>query len=180
MPISKRVRFAVFEAANFTCAYCGRKPPTVVLEADHIQPRSKGGKDVKSNLVCSCFDCNRGKANRELGTAVPDRVVQNAVEAGERLRQFRALQRYETKMEAAMQEAVDKVESHWLMNRGDQDVFDESQRNITRRIIEKLGAARCLAISREVWGYCDKHTDVRDEFRYFCGWAIKECREKGL
>ena len=180
MPVSKRVRFAVFEAANFTCAYCGRKPPTVILEVDHIQPKSKGGKDVKSNLVCSCFDCNRGKSNHELGMAVPDRIIQNAVEAGERLRQFKALQRYEVKLQKAIEESVEEFENYWLGLRTKTELFDDSQKSIARRLIEKLGLSRCKSISADVWRYCDRHPDIRDEFRYFCGWALNECREKGM
>lgn len=61
MAISKRLRFEVFKRDNFTCVYCGRQAPEVVLEADHRQPRSQGGKDVIANLVTACFDCNRGK-----------------------------------------------------------------------------------------------------------------------
>jgi len=36
---------------KFTCQYCGRKAPEVVLEVDHVFPQSKGGKDEMDNLV---------------------------------------------------------------------------------------------------------------------------------
>lgn len=36
--------------------------PDIVLEIDHVVPRSKGGTDDPSNLVTACLDCNRGKA----------------------------------------------------------------------------------------------------------------------
>lgn len=61
MAVSKRKRFEVFKRDSFTCQYCGQKAPDVVLEADHIEPRSKGGKDDILNLVTCCFECNRGK-----------------------------------------------------------------------------------------------------------------------
>lgn len=62
MAISKRKRFEVFKRDSFTCQYCGQKAPDVVLEVDHIEPRSKGGKDDILNLVTACLECNRGKA----------------------------------------------------------------------------------------------------------------------
>lgn len=66
MAVSKKVRFEVFKRDKFTCQYCGRPAPDVVLELDHIDPSSKGGPDDIMNLATSCFDCNRGKSNRTL------------------------------------------------------------------------------------------------------------------
>ena len=42
VPISKALRFEVFKRDSFTCQYCGRSAPEVVLEVDHIVPVSKG------------------------------------------------------------------------------------------------------------------------------------------
>lgn len=61
MAISVRVRFEVFKRDEFTCRYCGRRSPEVVLEVDHIVPSSRGGIDDPINLTTSCWDCNRGK-----------------------------------------------------------------------------------------------------------------------
>jgi 5-methylcytosine-specific restriction endonuclease McrA len=69
--VGKRLRFEVFKRDFFTCQYCGRQPPDVILEADHIEPKARGGADAADNLVTACADCNRGKAARELG----DRIV---------------------------------------------------------------------------------------------------------
>ena len=49
--LSQRLRFEVFKRDSFTCQYCGRKAPDVLLEADHIEPVSKGGSDDILNLV---------------------------------------------------------------------------------------------------------------------------------
>jgi len=62
MAISKRLRFEVLQRDNFTCRYCGAFAPFVRLEADHVQPRSRGGKDIPENLVTACRDCNGGKS----------------------------------------------------------------------------------------------------------------------
>lgn len=40
------------------CAYCGS---TENLTIDHVIPRSKGGIDSATNVVCCCFDCNQNK-----------------------------------------------------------------------------------------------------------------------
>lgn len=65
-PIGKKIRFEVFKRDKFTCQYCGRKAPDVVLEVDHIKPVFEGGTNEMINLITACFDCNRGKGKREL------------------------------------------------------------------------------------------------------------------
>lgn len=69
--LSKRTRFQVFERDGFTCQYCGKQPPDVVLHVDHIHPFSKGGSDDMDNLVTSCSDCNLGKSDRIIGCVSP-------------------------------------------------------------------------------------------------------------
>lgn len=66
--ISKKLRFEIFKRDSFKCQYCGNSAPNVVLEIDHIDPVSKGGKNDILNLITSCFDCNRGKRNNRLDT----------------------------------------------------------------------------------------------------------------
>ena len=60
-PISNKIRFEVFKRDKFTCQYCGRKAPEVVLNLDHIEPVAKGGTNDIFNLITSCFECNNGK-----------------------------------------------------------------------------------------------------------------------
>lgn len=62
MALSVRARFEVFKRDDFTCQYCGRKSPEIVLEADHIVPVAGGGSDDVINLTTSCWECNRGKS----------------------------------------------------------------------------------------------------------------------
>jgi 5-methylcytosine-specific restriction enzyme A len=61
--ITLKVRMQILQRDSFQCVYCGRKPPDVKLEIDHIIPFSKGGSNDISNLQTLCFDCNRGKSN---------------------------------------------------------------------------------------------------------------------
>lgn len=65
-PISKKVRFEVFKRDSFTCQYCGKSAPEVILHIDHINPVAGGGDSDIMNLVTSCVDCNLGKGARAL------------------------------------------------------------------------------------------------------------------
>lgn len=58
-----RQRFKILKRDNFTCQYCGRKPPEVILHIDHKKPRSKGGNNNETNLITACSLCNLGKSN---------------------------------------------------------------------------------------------------------------------
>ena len=62
----RSVRFSrthVFMRDQYTCQYCGDEFPKAKLNLDHVVPRSRGGKTTWDNLVTSCHDCNRKKAN---------------------------------------------------------------------------------------------------------------------
>jgi hypothetical protein len=61
--VSVRKRFEVFKRDDFTCRYCGRTSPAVVLEVDHIVPKAEGGSDDEMNLATSCWECNHGKSD---------------------------------------------------------------------------------------------------------------------
>ena len=75
MTVSLKLRFEVFKRDDFTCQYCGRKTPEVILELEHIIPLSKGGTDELDNLTTSCFECNRGKGVSLLDTILKDRDI---------------------------------------------------------------------------------------------------------
>jgi len=61
--MSRTKRFAIFRRDNFTCFYCGVKPPGARLEVDHYVPVASGGSNDDYNLITSCFNCNRGKGD---------------------------------------------------------------------------------------------------------------------
>ena len=62
----------------------------VVLEVDHIMPRSKNGSDDMENLITSCFDCNRGKRDKNL-TDIPERIKINIEEIKERKKTIKGI-----------------------------------------------------------------------------------------
>jgi hypothetical protein len=65
-PITKKDRFEVFKRDKFTCQYCGKSAPEVVLEIDHIIPVASGGDNNIMNYITACKECNIGKKHREL------------------------------------------------------------------------------------------------------------------
>ena len=57
VPLTRR---AVFVRDGGRCVYCGAAATSI----DHVQPRSRGGQHVWSNVVSACRRCNHVKADR--------------------------------------------------------------------------------------------------------------------
>lgn len=89
--IPKSVRFEVFKRDKFTCQYCGKKAPDVVLVIDHINPVSKGGVSDIINLITSCEGCNSGKSDRPLSDGAALEKARAQLEALEERRQQLAM-----------------------------------------------------------------------------------------
>ena len=59
IPVSRR---GVLRRDAHRCAYCAKPASTI----DHVQPKSRGGKDTWENLVACCFKCNNKKGDKSL------------------------------------------------------------------------------------------------------------------
>ncbi|MGH8068158.1 MAG: HNH endonuclease [Candidatus Entotheonellia bacterium] len=59
--------WAVLARNRWTCCSCGRssRRDGVLLEVDHILPRSQGGSNAMHNLRTRCRKCNQGKSDRD-------------------------------------------------------------------------------------------------------------------
>ena len=65
--IPSDMRFSILHRDQFTCRYCGARPPKTELRVDHIQSIEEGGARTDfNNLVTTCNPCNAGKSKRSL------------------------------------------------------------------------------------------------------------------
>ena len=55
---------ALFARDQHLCLYCGREFSRHALTRDHVQPVSRGGRDVWENVVTACGSCNLLKGSR--------------------------------------------------------------------------------------------------------------------
>jgi HNH endonuclease len=150
--ISKRTRFEVFKRDSFTCQYCGESAPKVLLEIDHIEPVSKGGKNSMINLITSCEACNGGKSDKRLSddTAVTKQHTQLAL-IQDRREQLAMMMKWSKQCEKLKEEEIDAVQS-WIVPR----TFSESFRATVGKLIKTHGLARVYAAMQDsVWTYPD-------------------------
>lgn len=114
MAVSKKDRFEVFKRDNFTCQYCGRSAPDVILHADHIDPKAKGGKDDILNLITSCFDCNAGKSDRTLSDdTVIKKRKQQLDQLQERREQLEMMLEWQKGLLELDKESITKIADLW-------------------------------------------------------------------
>lgn len=181
MAVGKKVRFEVFKRDGFTCVYCGRNPPTVILQCDHVIAVSKGGGDEIENLATSCEDCNSGKSNRDLAS-VPMALAEMMEKRRERAEQLQFYNEYLMELRNQHDAAIERVGIYWFnqfADKKDVTVFGPSRIPSIRRFLEHIPEAEML-------DYIDvammKKPPVRNDdmtFRYFCGICWKVIRPEG-
>ena len=59
----------LFRRDHNLCAYCGNVYTPSKLTRDHINPTSRGGKNIWMNVVTCCSPCNKRKDNKTLDQA---------------------------------------------------------------------------------------------------------------
>lgn len=135
--ISKKTRFEVFKRDGFTCQYCGRMAPDVILEIDHITPVVEGGKNNIMNLITSCFDCNRGKGKRKLSDR--DAIIkqqEQLKELSEKREQLKMMLQWKEELSKFEDEQVDKCNE--LLDNYEVSL-SETGRNDFKKWIKKYG-----------------------------------------
>jgi hypothetical protein len=158
------LRFDVFKRDGFTCQYCGRNPPAVVLEVDHVHPKAKGGRDQIDNLLTACFDCNRGKRDGLLHAA-PASIEEKAAALKEKRKQLRAFNKLLEDQAADLDRGVDRVDAV-LQQFHPQAYFSAESRASIKQFLQKLPEQEVVdAMERAL----NRVEDPRRAFKYFCG-----------
>lgn len=183
-PLSKARRFEIFKRDRFTCQYCGRKPPEVVLHVDHVVAESVGGSSEDENLVTSCQDCNLGKSDRPLGLLRVS-VGMSAEDRAERLEQMVERQKVLAQEREVVDEWVEGVVRFWAKLDG-QDVEAEvwnvphGLEASTRRFLKKLIFEEVLeAVQISFDKFPAGIGNWFQRFKYFCGVCWKKIKESG-
>jgi hypothetical protein len=181
MSLPKSLRFEIFKRDSFTCQYCGRKPPEVVLNVDHVLPKAKGGGDEAVNLVTACFDCNSGKSDRLVDQSVLPMVNDSAAMRREKLDQMRALNEVMAEEREQIEEWVSELTEEWATRGGEVegDTYfyipreEQSIRNFVKRMpVAEIREAIDIAFARFPNG------NPSTRFRFFCGVCWRKIKQK--
>lgn len=165
--LPKKLRFEVFKRDSFTCQYCGRMAPDVVLEVDHIVPVAEGGTNDIMNLITSCHDCNSGKGKRKLSENEEVKKQQDMLkELNEKREQIEMMLEWRNELLNFEKDQIDKIENMFCSFCGGGS-FTESGRKTISNLIKKYGFIEvydCTRIALE--NYYD-FNDPKTSFKAF-------------
>lgn len=170
--VTKAVRFRIFKRDEFCCQYCGRTPPAVILEIDHVTPVCEGGDNNDINLVTSCFDCNRGKGSEPL-TTIPASIAERMERLQEKERQVKAYQRLLRSIDRRVQTEIDAVEAVFRSTFPEHD-FSPAFRRSVAKFIRELGLFD-VQLSMDA-ANAKQPNNAHAALKYFCGICWRKIR----
>jgi len=133
-PLSKKIRFEVFKRDSFTCQYCGKSAPDVVLEVDHINPVANGGDNDMFNLITSCKDCNRGKGKRTLSNNDELKIQKAKLdELNEKRVQMEMMVQWKKELQLFKEEQINLIEE-LIIDKFDCSLSEHGRNNIGKWI----------------------------------------------
>jgi len=167
-----KLRFEVFKRDLFKCQYCGRTPPDVVLELDHINPKSKGGKGNIDNYITACFECNRGKRDNLL-TNIPNTLAEKIPILKEKNLQLKAYNKLSQQLEKERKKPINEIckiyEETFPQHTPTERFRNASIAVFLRKIpFDEVVEAMSIACNK-----CSKY----DALRYFCGICWNKIRQ---
>lgn len=159
MSLSKRIRFEVFKRDAFTCQYCGKKAPDVVLHVDHVVPRAKGGSDDILNLVTACGTCNAGKSDVPLSddsAIVKQRTQLESLQ--ERQEQIAMMIEWQRSLASLDQETGERLANFWCDLSTWFDVTPDGKNDL-RKLLRKFSVEEVMEAMRIAAGQYFKYDD---------------------
>lgn len=129
VPLSSKIRFEVFKRDSFTCQYCGKSAPGVILEVDHIVPVSGGGDNDMKNLITACHDCNIGKGAIPLDVTAEEYKFHKPVK--------KTTDRAEAEKEKKLIQKIDEVKQVCVFK-----PLTGNEKKLLKRLIGKFGVER--------------------------------------
>lgn len=173
--MTKTKRFEIFKRDGFQCAYCGQKPPAVILEVDHIEPKSKGGPDDESNLITACFDCNRGKSDKLLNS-IPSPLSENIELIKEREEQVKEYRKVIRIVAQRIEKDIEHITNIYKDQYTGMTLSDHFKNGSLKKFLEQLSideVERAMQLS-----IAKIPADDHKVIKYFCGICWNEIKGK--
>lgn len=173
MAVSKRLRFEVLSRDGEACCKCGRRPPEVELQVDHVIPVTLGGSDEPSNLQTLCKECNSGKSSVPPGAPLVEQVSAQAVAMAEAL-QIVAKERAANRKRASKIHTAFYEEWHaWTNRYGDHEHLPGNWKSNVDQLLNEGLALEDLIELVEV----AMNAKAKDTWKYFCGCCWRRLKQ---
>ena len=194
--LSKKIRFEVFKRDKFTCQYCGKSAPNVILHIDHIKPVSKGGTNDIMNLITSCSECNLGKGARELSDdsviKKQERQIQELAEKNEQLEMLlkwrEELQKFNDKEVDAVNNRINEISGYIANDYGKKKLKKIIKEFSIQAVLDAVDIAfdtyydgsgqSWLNAFNKIGGICHNRSQKRSDKVYYFNYICKACENK--
>lgn len=182
--LSAKIRFEVFKRDSFTCQYCGKSAPDVILNADHIVPVASGGSNGIMNLITSCFPCNSGKGAREISD---DSVLKKQTDQlrilSERKSQIEMMAKWRSELQKVGEMELLEVERaiNRHIERGGKVLTDSFLRSDIQACLKKYGIQETLdSVEKSAYQYLKDPSSQEHRTKFYamipriCYWSKRE------
>jgi hypothetical protein len=165
IPIPRSTRFEVFKRDSFTCQYCGRKAPDVVLQADHVKPVKAHDPSDPSvndilNLVTACVECNGGKSGNELSDAhVIDKRGEQLELLQQRREQLEMMFEWQKELLHLESDVLDQLHAIWSERTACYQLNETGLSNL-RKLVKQYGVEEVLQAIHTV---ADQYLEFKGE-----------------
>lgn len=172
--LTKKLRFDVFKRDGFTCQYCGKTPPSVILEVDHILPVKLNGDDFIDNLITACFDCNRGKSSTPLEE--PPQTILNKIEIlKEKESQLKEYNKIVKSKRIRLNKEITIIDNMFRQKFTSVHLSEHFKQRTVKFFLERLGFEEV----NEAMGIALPHIDEPENaVKYFCGVCWRKIKGK--
>lgn len=186
--LSKKTRFEVFKRDKFTCQYCGRMSPDVILEVDHLKPVAKGGDNDILNLITSCRDCNRGKGKNLLSqTDVLKKSQKQLLDMAEKAEQAQMMVDWKNELLSIRERETKAIEDLIISLTGAEEIYDYNRQEIKKLLVrfpfhivwESIEIAAVKYFNNECVGTDYEFPEMTDMIQRTGGICYNKQRQKG-
>jgi hypothetical protein len=173
MAVSKRLRYEILSRDGEACCKCGRRPPDVELQVDHVIPVALGGSDEPSNLQTLCKECNSGKSSVPPDAPLVAQVSSQAVAMAEAL-QIVAKERAANRKRASKIHGAFYEEWHaWTNRYGDHEHLPGTWKSNVDQLLDAGLTIDDLIELVEV----AMNAKAKDTWKYFCGCCWRRLKQ---
>jgi hypothetical protein len=162
MDIEKSLKYKIFRRDNFTCQYCGKQTPKVVLNVDSLIPITSVSTNNETELITVCQDCCNER---------------QAIPVNERQEQIEAYEKFLLERQKEQSIVIEELGEYWSLLCDNQYELNEHGLESLKKFLVHLVPFE-IRESMDIAADKIPNENIGERFKYFCGICHNKIREK--